>query len=164
MDPVNASSSPLVHRGIRGLFQRLHRVFKSPADLLLAARIALFLRRVPRDLAPLHLGHFLAGLRNGNPGVGRTPSTDRIIRIRQFLLRRRWFAAANTCYMRALVLYRFLDPGKAHIRIHFVVEPPQHAQDRWRGHAWVTLDGQVIETPDPPPAGECREIYVYPEH
>ncbi len=66
------------------------------------------------------------------------------------------------CYVRALTLYRFLDPGAALLRIHFGVEPGVDAADRLRGHAWISVGGDIFETPDPVRAGRVREIYGHP--
>lgn len=45
---------------------------------------------------------------------------------------------------------------------HFGVEPGADANDRIHGHAWVTLDGELLEAPEPVLAGRVRELYVYP--
>jgi hypothetical protein len=36
------------------------------------------------------------------------------------------------------------------------------ASDRLRGHAWVTLGGELLEAPAPVMAGRVSELYVYP--
>jgi hypothetical protein len=48
------------------------------------------------------------------------------------------------------------------MRIHFGVEPGVSATDRLRGHAWVTVDGALLEAPEPVLAGRVRELYAYP--
>jgi hypothetical protein len=53
----------------------------------------------------------------------------------------------DTCYVRALTLYRFLDPGTHDVQLRVGVEWHDRPGGVLRGHAWVTLDGQVLEGP-----------------
>lgn len=73
------------------------------------------------------------------------------------LLRRR-----NTCYVRALTLYRFIHPGKGNLKIHFGVEPKIPPNDRLRGHAWVTIDGILVEAPTPVLEGRISTDLLLP--
>jgi hypothetical protein len=86
---------------------------------------------------------------------------ERIARLRGFWLRRGFFRSRNTCYLRALTLYRFIDDRNHCIRIHYGIE---HGcgKDRQRGHAWVTVDRMLWEAPDATLDGCVREIYVFP--
>lgn len=70
------------------------------------------------------------------------------------LAQRVGFAAT---YSRADERARWRNDGR-----HFGVEPGADANDRIRGHAWVTLDGELLEAPEPVLAGRVRELYVYP--
>jgi hypothetical protein len=67
----------------------------------------------------------------------------------------------DTCYVRALTLYRFLDPGEHRVRVHFGIEQPQSKDDRLRGHAWVSVDGRPFEAPE---AVGARRIHEVPLH
>ena len=62
----------------------------------------------------------------------------------------------NTCYVRAFTLYRFVDAGTRDVRIHFGVEPDR--SDRLRGHAWVTVDGEMLEGPPEVTTGSIVEV------
>ena len=66
------------------------------------------------------------------------------------------------CYLRALTVFRFLDPGAAEMRIHFGVEPGAAGSARLRGHAWITVSGGIVEAPEEVLAGRVKEIYCYP--
>jgi hypothetical protein len=66
--------------------------------------------------------------------------------------------ARDTCYLRAFTLYRFLEAGEAPVGIHFGIERPRQGGDRLRGHAWVTVDGQLLEGPEAVAAGAITEI------
>ena len=88
---------------------------------------------------------------------------ERILRLRTPWLRRYRFGSHNTCYVRALSLYRFLDAGDHDFRIHFVVEPARSTEERLRGHAWVTVDNRILEEPERLRAeGLTREVYNHP--
>jgi hypothetical protein len=68
---------------------------------------------------------------------------------------------SNTCYLRAVTLYRFLDGGGRRMRVHFGVEQPPSPQERLRGHAWISIDDAVFEAPD---AVRLRRIHEVPLH
>jgi hypothetical protein len=53
----------------------------------------------------------------------------------------------DTCYVRALTLYRFLDPGTHDVQLRVGVEWHDRPGGVLRGHASVTLDGAVLEVP-----------------
>jgi hypothetical protein len=89
-------------------------------------------------------------------------AVDRVARLREAWLGLPPLRAHNTCYIRALTLYRFVDPGQDRMRIHFGVEPGQTPSDRLRGHAWITVGDGIVEAPDAVLAGRVREMYIYP--
>jgi len=147
-----------------GLLQRVRRLIEQPGDVVLLMRIGAFLCRVPADLDDATLPELLDGLRAGRrpPAPDLAAGVRRIARLRQPWLRLAPLHQRNTCYMRALTLYRFLDPGARTLRIHFGVEPGATVHDRLRGHAWVSVDDEILEPPEPVLAGRVREIYRHP--
>ena len=58
--------------------------------------------------------------------------------------------------MRAFTLYRFVDAGERDLRIHFGVELDR--SDRLHGHAWVTVDGELLEGPPEVTDGSIVEV------
>jgi hypothetical protein len=143
--------------------EHLKRSLRDFRELPLMLRIGLFVLSVPRELGRIDLTDFLHTLRGAQRvNVGRsTAGFEQVARLRQFWLSLPVLRWRNTCYVRALTLYRFLDCGKGDLRIHFGVEPGVRPYDRLRGHAWVTFDGHVLEERavlERP----VREIYVHP--
>ena len=147
------------------LWRGFGRTFESPREVTLCLRIGHFVWRLPRLLDARPLPEALAAIRQpadrSPEGVER--QVGRIGRLRQAWLNLAPLAARNTCYVRAITLYRFLQVGHGALRIHFGVEPGVSVDDRVRGHAWVTHDGELLEPPEPVLAGRVREIYAYPE-
>ena len=156
---ANTPTSPLSR-----LRQGLGRTFKQPSDVLLCLRIGYFLCALPRRLERVPLPEILRRL--GGARRARTWADDldagveRVARLRQAWLNLSALAARNTCYVRAITLFRFLDGG-GHLRIHLGVEQGVSADDRLRGHAWVTHHGRLLEPPEPVLAGRVKELYVY---
>jgi hypothetical protein len=150
-------------RSLRGLSWRIHRAFRQPSDLWLALRIGHFLwyapARMARSALPSLLAELAAAPRPAAPDLGA--GMERITRLRGLWLRRRRFHSRNTCYLRALTLFRFLDGSHRRVRIHFGVEPGAGGE-RHRGHAWVTIDGELWEAPEANTAGRVQEIFAYP--
>lgn len=147
-----------------GIVQRLRNLAQEPGDTTLALYIGVFLWRLPRQMDRMPLPRLLdrlsAGARPDEPDVRR--AAQRIARLRQPWLNLSLLRNRSTCYMRALTLYRFLPARERTLRIHFGVEPGIDSADRLRGHAWVTVDGEIFEPPDPLIAGRVREIYCHP--
>ncbi len=139
----------------RGLMQRFREVVREPGDLRLCVHIAAFIHRAPSLLAASDLRSFVERLR-----LQPVPRAEyeRIKRIRTFLLGRRIFARANTCYVRALTLYRYLDAPDASLGFHIGIERRDRASDRLHGHAWVTIQGRMLEGPPAALQGRVREI------
>lgn len=157
---MTAHPEPATRSTHGGVLRRLRRKFRSPGDVALALHMGWFLLTLPRRMARTPLPDLLARIeRSPRPYAC---GLDRVVRLRNPWLYR-VFPSRNTCYMRALCVYRFLtpDPG-SELRIHFGVEPGTDPTDRLRGHAWVTLDAMLLEPPEPVVAGRVREIYVYP--
>jgi len=150
----------------QGIAQGFARTFHKPADLVLAFRIGVFLWAIPRRLDRQPLDRLLRDLRTESRDVSPDLHSDarRISRLRQAWLASPLFRARNTCYIRALTLFRFLsDDGRSPpVRIHFGVEPGTEPGDRVRGHAWVTVGEEVLEAPEPLLAGRVSELYAFP--
>ncbi len=135
--------------------RRLRAIFREPGDLLLCLHIAAFIVLAPRLIAAQDLRAFIKRLRHDR--IPRAPQ-ERIVRLRSFLLARRIFARADTCYVRALTLYRYLDAPSADLGVHFGVEHRVDGNERLRGHAWVSRNGSIIEGPPAAIEGRIREI------
>jgi hypothetical protein len=146
----------------RGFWQRFSTIVREPSDMPLAIKMGLFMCRAPIDLEKVSLPEFLSSLRaRPRPAADdvRT-SMERIVRLRTAWLRLPWLQARNTCYLRAFTLYRFLDAGDLTVGIHFGIQPPAQPGDRLRGHAWVTVDGLLLEGPEEVSRGGILEIQV----
>lgn len=133
-------------------------------NLWLNWQIGFFLVSAPRQLAAQPLPKLLEQLRHASrPAFADVEaSLARVARSRHRWLRRPGFRQSNTCYMRALTLYRFLDAPGRDLRIHYGVEHLAVGSNSPRGHAWVSLDGRLLEPPLPVLEGRVREIFVYP--
>lgn len=150
-------------RSPRGLLQRLRRTFRAPGDVLWCLRIGAFLWRAPARMERLPLPEFLARQTRASrvPAAGIEEGIERIARLQGVWLRRRALRAHDTCYLRALCLFRFLDAGGGMLRIHFGVEPALR-DGRRRGHAWVTVDGVPYGVPEGIDGDALNEILVFP--
>lgn len=144
------------------MFERWKRKFRTPGDLALICAIGHFMWQVPRRLKRSELPDFLDEVRHLPRPSAADPaaSVERIIRLRRPWFRLPWLAPYNTCFMRAMTLYRFIDAPGRDLRIHFVIEDGRRQGDRLRSHAWVTIDGVVIEEPDLRAMG-VSEIYCH---
>ena len=149
---------------LRGIYQRLSRIFKAPGDIPLFLQIGFFIWRVPSELEITHLSGMLDGFRQARRPYADSidAGLERLMRLSEPWLRRRFFTARNTCYLRAMILYRYLDSGGEDMSIHYVVEPPRRAGDRLHGHAWVTVSGEVLDVEDFSIIDRSREIFMHP--
>lgn len=131
----------------RNLAHWARRAFRHPADVVFGARIGWFIWRCPAGIERTDLAAFLAGLRRRPHPVSADveASRRRVVELRDAWLRLRPLRAHNTCYVRAFTLYRFLDAPGHDVGIHFGVE--SRRRDRLHGHAWVTVDGTLLEGP-----------------
>ncbi len=68
----------------------------------------------------------------------------------------------DTCYVRAVVLFRFLEGGEGSLRFHLGTEPPRSEGDVPHGHAWVTLEGRELEALPMEIRERVMELYAYP--
>jgi len=145
-------------RAIPGHLRRFRSAIRQPSDVVLAARIGWFVYRCPRDLEQRDLSGFLRELRVGHRPAAAdvVAARDRIARLRSAWLALPRLRRRNTCYVRALTLYRFLDAGGRDVGLHVGIERQQ--TDRLRGHAWITVDGQMLEGPPEVEAGSIVEV------
>jgi hypothetical protein len=146
------------------IWQRLRRMVRQPSDVLLSLRLAYFIWQVPGRLAGASLESLLETLRVGRRPAAATPvaSVERLRRLSRPWFRLPGLRQRNTCYVRSLLYYRYVDPGLLPLRIHFVVEPAASLGDRLKGHAWVTAGDQLLEPPDEDLPARTQSIYTYP--
>lgn len=136
------------------------RALRHPGDVLFAARIGWFIWRCPAGIERNDLAAFLAGLQQGaRPAAADVEaSRRRIVELRDAWLRLRPLRTHNTCYVRAFTLYRFVDAPGHDVAIHFGVEARR--RERLHGHAWVTVDGTLLEGPPEVYLGTIVEVNV----
>lgn len=133
---------------------------RHPRDVPLALRVGWFLFRAPAELEGHDLRAFLDRLRD----APRPRATDvcqgmqRVVRVRRAWLSLPVLRRRDTCYLRALILYRFLDGGGRQVALHLGIEPPRVSDQRLHGHAWVTVDDELLE--GPPNADLARVVEV----
>jgi len=146
-----------------GFLQRFRNVVRTPADFFLALQIGYFIFRAPAEMRrATNLPRFLARLR-ARPHRRRShfgTEFERLVRLRGAWLNLPFFRRSNTCYVRALTLYRFLDGRPHSIGIRFGIEAPVDGRGRLRGHAWVTIDDRILEGPDAVILGRVREVPI----
>lgn len=140
---------------LQNVFARALRALRHPGDAIVTLQIALFIRRLPKALAKSDLRAFLRKL--DRERTCRIP-LERVLRVRGAVLR--MLRRSDTCYARAFTLYRFLDVAPERIDLRLGIEPPRLASDRIRGHAWVLLDGEILEGPDPEALARSRDLVV----
>lgn len=134
--------------------KQFRTLIRRPHDLVLVAAIGLFIARLPQRIErAASLPELLRELRRA-----RRPraSQERIVRLRGWWMWKR-FGTMNTCYGRALTLYRFLDVPDEAIALHLGIEV-RDARERLHGHAWVSVHGRIVEGPDEVLQGRVREV------
>lgn len=135
----------------------------SPRDVMLAVRIAWFVRRLPDALARRDVASFLQGLRKMNASRRKGRRRDvraeagHIRRIAMAVLSLPRFWRMNTCYVRALVIYRFLPAADHDVLLHIGIEQRGERREL-HGHAWLTLDDELLEAPDDVLLSSLREV------
>lgn len=144
----------------RGLAQRFRRMFHEPSDLWFAASIGLFIWRAPDIMRRRNLRVFLGELRAlpRPKAASAAESLERIQRLRQLCLRFPAMRSRDTCYVRALTLYRFLEAGANQVSIHFGIEEKEDPLERLRGHAWVSVNGRLFEGPPEVITANIKEV------
>lgn len=141
-------------------WQAARRMIRQPDDVVLSLRLGYFIWRVPQWLEGMPLPKLLERLQETRQDA--QISLERVNRLSRPWFRLPPLRGYNTCYLRALMFYRFLDAQGQRMQIHFVVEPPRTANDRLRGHGWVTLGEQAIEPPPPDVVARAQRIYSFP--
>ena len=120
--------------------------------------VGYFILRAPVQLARSELPLFLAR-------VAAQPREDadfvRVARISRRWLRQPGLRGRNTCYLRSLVLFRFVNPRGRDLCLHFGVDEPTATDHRQHGHSWITLDGVPWNAPSTMAEGRLHEIYRY---
>lgn len=151
-------------RAVLRFLRLLRSSIKQIDDIPLTLGIGVFIWKLPGKLSRSDLPQFLDKIRNSPrpSGIDTRSDVERICRLRRLWLWLPILSARNSCHVRAMTLYRFLDPRKRQLQIHFAVEPGRNPDDRLHGHAWVTVDGEVLEEPIHLLEGRLHEIYVHP--
>jgi len=134
----------------------------SPGNVVLAVRIAWFVRRLPDALAQRDVAAFLHGLRKMSASRRKAQGdvhadARRIRRIAMAVLSLPRFWRMNTCYVRALIIYRFLPAAEHDVLLHIGIEQ-RGEQRELHGHAWLTLDDELLEAPDNVLLSSLREV------
>ncbi len=77
---------------------------------------------------------------------GRGIATDDAMRAAQRACNRwgRWFGGINTCLTRSLVAGALLA-GSREVVLHVGFRPTDRGADAVDGHAWLVVDGEVVE-------------------
>ena len=117
-----------------------------------------FILRAPARLAQADLPAFL-GEAAAQPRV--EADFVRVARISRRWLRQPGLRARNTCYVRSLVLFRFVNPHGGDLCLHFGVDEPRTPTERPHGHSWITLDGVAWNAPSTMAEGRLHEIYRF---
>ena len=117
-----------------------------------------FLLRAPARLGRTELPTFLARLA-AHPRKGS--NFKQISRRMKRWLRLPFLRSRDTCYLRSLALFRFVDFGEDDLCLHFGVDEPKEANERLHGHAWISLNGKALNPPESFVEGRLKEIYRY---
>jgi hypothetical protein len=136
------------------------RLLGHPLDVWLLLHIGASIALTPAWVAKTDLRDPLALRRSSLRVPLPRADQERIRWLRNWWLRRPLFQRFNTCYVRAIVLYRFLKARDDEVELHFGIEKREQLHERLRGHAWVTLRGTALEAPIPVQEGRIREIQL----
>jgi len=117
-----------------------------------------FILRAPARMARTELPVFLARVA-AEPRDGSDRA--RVARLTRRWLRLPLLRSRDTCYLRSLVLFRFVDPRGGELSLHFGVDEPRDCNERLHGHAWVSLDGVPLNPPATLTEGRLKEIYRF---
>ena len=132
------------------------RLATRPKEAVLALHMAAFIARLPNLLAQSDLPTLLRRVREERHVPRASFETIRVIR--GICLRVAPLANRNTCYVRALTLYRYVDAPDAELALHLGIEHRDAAHTRLHGHAWVTRNGSILEAPASVTDGKIFEI------
>ena len=117
-----------------------------------------FIVRAPARLARSELPVFLSRV-----AVQPRDGSDfrRVARLARRWLRLYPLCSRNTCYLRSLVFFRFVDARDGDLCLHFGVDEPRVHGERLHGHAWVSLNGGALNPPDTLAEGRLKELYRF---
>jgi Transglutaminase-like superfamily len=130
----------------------------SGSGLPLWLAVGHFILRAPARLARTELPVFLSRI-TAQPRDGSNFS--RIDRLTRRWLRLPFMRSRDTCYLRSLVLFRFVDSTGGDLCLHFGVDEPVDTDERLHGHAWVSLNSQALNPPGTLVEGRLKEIYWF---
>ena len=130
----------------------------SGSGLPLWLAVGHFILRAPARLARTELPVFLSRVA-AQPRDGSNFS--RVDRLTRRWLRLPVMRSRDTCYLRSLVLFRFIDPNHGDLCLHFGVDEPGDSGERLHGHAWVSLNGRALNPPGTLAEGRLKEIYSF---
>jgi Transglutaminase-like superfamily len=138
-------------------------VVHSPADALLFVQICAFIVRLPAIVRRTDVPTFFERIGTAPRPKARSFEAGyrRVARLREAALSMPRLWRRDTCYLRAVTLYRFLDSRGHRVRVHFGVEQSSSPEQRLRGHAWISVDDALFEAPD---AVRLRRIHEVPLH
>lgn len=147
-------------RSLRACIATVRAAIRTPADALLLIEMAAFIARISGEARRSDVPSFFRRLARARRPKAATLERGftRIVRLRGACLAMPRLWRRDTCYVRALTLYRFLDAGDSSVRVHFGVEEPSSKSERLRGHAWVSVDGRMLEGPDAVREQRIREV------
>lgn len=134
-------------RGSQSFLPRLTARFRSPSDVLLAARIMAWACVLPLLKHFIPLRTLVRVLRRQASGVTRDAAReDRVVAFARWACRiTRWSSGGN-CLERGLIAYRYL--GAINADPTLVVGMGRGGSGQIRGHAWIVIDGRPVgETP-----------------
>jgi len=117
-----------------------------------------FILRAPARLARSELPAFLARIA-AQPRDGS--DFARVARLSRLWLRLPFLQSRDTCYLRSLILFRFVAARDAELCLHFGVDEPRVSSERLHGHAWVSLNDKAFNPPSTLVEGRLREIYRF---
>ena len=130
----------------------------SGSGLPLWLAVGHFILRAPARLARTELPVFLARIAAQHRDGSNFQRIDRLIRR---WLRLPFLRSCNTCYLRSLVLFRFMNADGGNLSLHFGVDELHGVGERLHGHAWVSLNGQALNPPATLAEGRLKEIYRF---
>jgi hypothetical protein len=153
-------------RALRGCVSALRGGIRTPADALLMIEMASFIAGLPLKVSRSDVPTFFRRLERSRRPRAKTLLSGywRIARVRDACLTLPRLWRRDTCYVRALTLYRFLDGRGSTVRVHFGVEQPASRGERLRGHAWVSVDGRLFEGPDAVRQRRIQEVPLHVAH
>jgi hypothetical protein len=117
-----------------------------------------FIVRAPARLARSELPAFLSRVA-AQPRDGS--DFQRVARLARRWLRLFPLRSRDTCYLRSLVFFRFVDAHGGNLCLHFGVDEPRVHGERLHGHAWVSLNGGALNPPSTLAEGRLKEIYRF---